>query len=440
MKKLQRLNSLVVLLLLGLGFPPKLWAEEPLTLNEAIQIAFQNNPELKSKQAALEVAQGEKQRLSAPLLSSPRIGVQGATDAAFSNDGEYQFEAGVSQEFEIGGQRGLRKQIGSLELEKAKKDLEWFQYRLVLEVKQAFYQLLYLQQKKQILEDIAASNKELAQFALERQKQGSITPFEGDLWRLEDVDSFSDLFNTSAERNEALLNLKKILGEESTDIKRVLASWSKEFLLPSEEQLLEIAFSGRADLQRMQLDAQQKEKAYQLAKRSRIPNPDFSFGFMRDKSVFLGNDFTGDSAVVGKITSAQNTDQLFRFGLSFPLNIFAGKKGEIAKAAADRKITGYEKEVLQKQISKDIKDFRQRLILAKEIVLHYQASAANLDKNIKLLKEAYQKGNVDVASYLNYRDRLIKAKLKFLEARWSLTQNLISLELASGKPWGETHE
>jgi len=440
MSQAQKFNFLVILLLACLGVAFKLWASESLTLNEAIQTTFQNNPELKAKQASLEAAQGEKKRQSAPLPNSPRVGIQGSTDVAFENEGEYKFEAGLSQEFEIGGQRGLRKQIGSLELEKAKKDLEWFQHRLVLEVKQAFYRLLYLQQKKQILEDIAASNKELARFASQRQNQGLITSFEGDLWRLEDADSFSDLSTTNAERNEARLNLKKILGDETIEIERVSTPWPKEFSLPSEEQLLEIALSGRADLQRQQLEIQQKEKAYQLAKRSRIPNPDFSFGYTREKSLFGGGDFTGNPAVVGGISNLSKTDELFRFGLSFPLNIFAGKKGEIAKAQAEKKVADYEKESLQKRISKDLKDFRERLILARKIVLHYQASAANLDKNIQLLKEAYQKGNIDVATYLNYRDRLIKAKLKFLEARFRLTESLTSLELASGKPWEKVHE
>lgn len=414
-------------------------AQEALTLEQAIRTAFEHSPDLKREEAELARARGEKQSLAALLPSPPKIGVVGETDAAFANEGEYALAASLSQELEIGGQRGLRRKLGSLEFDKATQRLEWTRQQVRLEVKQAFYRLLYLQEKETVFARLAGSNRELARLASMRAAQGTLTAFDRNLWTLEDTTSDAELKGVEAEQAEARRVLAQLLGSDDASAHsipaipgRVSGVWPSQFQLPSKEELLSLALSDRADLKQLALDMEQKDAAYRLAKRARLPNPELSVGYARGRDKIGQDEFNGDPAVINGISGATLEDEKLLFGLSIPLPMFSGQKGEIAKAKADAQKGAYEKAALERRIAQEVDAFYTRLFLSQDVVARYQKQNS-IDADLSALNTAYQRGNVDVATFLNYRDRLIRAKLDMLDAKWALVEALTSLELASGK-------
>lgn len=391
-------------------------AAAPLTLDRAIQIALEHNADLKAKEAAIDAACGTRLKLSAFLPSSTRIGAEGASDF----EGEYKLEAKLSQELEIAGQVFFRKEIGALEVQKAEKDLEWFKNLLVFQVQTEFYQLLYLERKRQIAQDLAESNRTFSQIAKKRQQQRVLTKFDSDLWNFEDADSFAGLKTTTAELNEVRLRLKKLLGDESIDVENIEGNWLGDFSVPAIDEVVAFALANRADIARAQANIKQKASTYELAKRSWVPNPELSVFFDQERSSFGGG----------------TTDSFLGFGISIPLNLFIGKDGETAKAAAEIRTATFEKASLETEITRDVKNYWQQLQLAGEIVTHYSATERRLQTNVKLLQGAYEKGNIDLATFLNYRDRLIKAKLRYAEAQWTRKRAETGLNFVSGRMLG----
>ena len=428
MAAILRYLLLSALMIMGSG---KALAEETLTLNQALQAALDHNPDLKREEAELARAKGDKQSLGALLPSPPRLGVTGETDAAFGNEGEYAIEASLSQELEIGGQRGLRRKIGALELDKATKRLEWTQHQVRLQVKQAFYRLLYLQERETVLARLAASNRDLARLASTRETQGTLTAFDRNLWAIEDTTSDAELKGVQAEQADARSTLAQLLGSESL-LGRVSGTWPSQFTIPSKEELVSLALSDRADLKQLTLDMAQKDTAYRLSKRARIPNPEFSVGYIRGRDKIGQDEFSGDPAVIGGISGVTLQDEKLLFGVSIPLPVVSGQKGEVAKTKAEAQKSAYEKAGLERQIKQQVEAFHARLLLSRDVVARYQGRSA-IDADLAALNTAYQSGNVDVATFLNYRDRLMKAKLDALSAKWVLLEALTSLELASGK-------
>ena len=262
------------------------FAVSSFTLEQAIQTALQHNPDLKAKEAALEAAKGTRLKLSAFLPSGTRLGLQGASDFAFGNEGQYRIEARVSQEFEIAGQLTLRKQIGSYEVEKAEKDLEWSKSLLVFEIKSEFYQLLYLEKKKQIGKNLADSNRKLAQLAAKRQKERILTQFDSDLWHFEDADSSASLLTTMSQLNEAQLRLAKLIGDASIVVEQIDGKWPGAFSVRPVDDVVAQALANRADLIRLQSEVKQRKSSYDLAKRSWVPNPEVSLIFDHERSTF----------------------------------------------------------------------------------------------------------------------------------------------------------
>lgn len=401
-------------------------AAPALTLEKAIQIALESNADHKAKEAAIEVAKGSQKKLSAFLPSSTRVGIQGAADFPFANEGEYKIEAKISQELEIAGQIISRKEIGLYEVQKAEKDLEWFKSQLVFQVQSEFYHLLYLDKKKQISKNLADSNQKLAQLANKRKQQRVLTEFDSDLWHFEDADSFSSLLATTAELNEARLRLKKLLGDDTVDVEQVEGIWPADFRLPSIEEAVAYALVNRADIGRMQAEIKQKTSSHDLAQRSWVPNPELS--------LFFDHDRTTDH--IDAFNSLAKSSSFLGLEISVPLNLFIGKDGEVAKASAAKRMATLEKIALETEIVRDVKNSWQQFELAGEIVVRYRASERKLETNVQLLQEAYQKGNVDFPTYLNYRDRLIKAQLRYAEAQWKRAQAWAALQLACGQTLG----
>jgi outer membrane protein TolC len=408
----------------------------PLTLEQAIQTALKSNADLKTKEAAVDAANGTKKKLSAFLPSSTRIGLQGASDLPFANEGEYKIGAKISQELEIAGQITSRKEIGAYEVEKAEKDLEWFKNQLVFQVQSEFYQILYLEKKIRIGKNLADSNRKLAQLANTRKQQRVLTEFDSDLWHFEDVDSFSSLLATKAQLNEVHLRLKKLLGDGAVDVDHIEGHWPTDFSLPTVEDALAYALANRADIERMQAEIKQRTSSLELAKRSWVPNPELSLSFDTERSVFTKNNIQGSPAVVSGFNSLSKSDSFLGVGISVPLNLFIGKDGEVAKACAETRIARFEKMALEADVIRDVRNFWQQFELAGQSLARYSASESKLENNVKLLQEAYQKGNIDLPTYLNYRDRLIKAQLRYAEAQWTHAQAWTHLQLVSGRILG----
>lgn len=392
-------------------------ATSGLTLELALKIALDNNVDLKAKEAAIDASRGASQKLSAFLPSSTRIGLQGAADFPFGNQGEYKVEAKISQEFEIAGQVFVRKKIGSLEVQKAEKDLEWSKDLLAFQIKSEFYHLFYLEKKKQIAQDLADSNRSLSQIAKKRQQQRVLTEFDSDLWNFEDADSFAGLMATTAELNEVRLRLKNLLGDETVDTEKIEGKWPSDLSLPALEEMLAYALANRADIARIHANIEQKANLYELARRSWVPNPALSFFFEQERSTSNGG----------------NSNSFLGFGISVPLNLFIGKGGEVSKAAAEHRISIFEKTSLETEVTRDVRNYWQQLKLAAEIVARYGATESKYQSNVTLLQGAYHKGNVDLPTYLNYRDRLIKAQLRYAEAQWTRTRAFIGLNFVCGR-------
>ena len=99
----------------------------PLTVEQAVSQALQNNPDLQSRRLEVEVAQGQLEKAKNPLISNPVMEsfLSGKDRPQDEGGGKYtNYGLKLSQEFEIAGQRGLRVTI-------AEKGIA----RIVLEIK-----------------------------------------------------------------------------------------------------------------------------------------------------------------------------------------------------------------------------------------------------------------------------------------------------------------
>jgi len=426
----------LLLAFFALLYPAQILAESLLTIDKAIQMTFQNNLDLKEKQAEVGIAKGEKQKLSAILPSSPQINLQYQTDKPFANEGQKGVQVSLSQEIEIGGQQFLRHKVGKLQLQKSQKDFGRYNQFISNQVKKLFYKTIYLQQKKSALQLLSTTSQSFSGNAKKRAQDNTITSFESDLWQLENANVTLELNVTNSELKEARLNLAKLLGttEDELGIPTGVFPYLKN--IPSESELLNLAQNQRLDLQKLNLEVLQKGKSYALAKRSLIPNPQLSLGYAQDTAIISGTDFNGANAITSNLGDAKQTDKFLQMGVSINIPIFSGYRGELTKSKHEKQLAVFQKQNFEKQIEVEVKSLRQRLVNIKNVIGQFQGYAGNIDRNLKQLSQAYQNGSVDYNNFLTNRDRLIKAKLQYLDARWTLAETQLDLDLATGESKG----
>lgn len=426
------LTGLVFLCTLFVSTRPVL-AAPGLTLAQALHLALRESPDLKITQADLLVAKGKKKKHSALLPSEPEIELNYTTDRGFSSEGEKSLDVSLSQEIEIGGQLFLRRKIGKLEEEKAQKELSHAQILVLARVKELYYQAIYLRQKIQILSRVSSSNRDFVSNAQKRVADSTLSAFEANLWKMEDASVSLELNLAKAELSATCEDLAYHLGISSEDLGEIKGKWVVSNKLPTETELLNLATTHRADLKKLEITAQQKDREYALSKRSLIPNPALSVGFSKETSIISGDDFDGAPATTTTLGEAKKTDKYWQMGVAFKLPIFSGHAGDIATSKAEKAVALAQKEALNKTIVTEIKTFRQKLLYAQKVVRNYQAMSITVDSDFNKLQEAYQKGNIDLDTYMNNRERLSRAKLQYLDAKWIMTQTQIALEKATGK-------
>src|SRR5580700_4109851 len=164
-----------------------------ITLDQAVEIALEKNPDLAAAASELVIAGGEIQRANYLSQFNPQIlsGFDYRTRSGKSNSQDWR--AGLSQELEIFGQRGLRQQSARLGYEKTQADVRDQVRLLTAAVKMTFYEALRARNRSKLLADLEALNHKLADAAKSRFESGEIGQIDFNLARVRYGESRSQL-------------------------------------------------------------------------------------------------------------------------------------------------------------------------------------------------------------------------------------------------------
>ncbi len=141
-----------------LGLPTLVEPPKPsLGLNDLVGLAVEQNPELRRAQAAIARAQGEF--VQAGLYPNPRV------DFLLNELGDVTGPQGIntlpliSQEFLTPGKRQLRKAVAGKQVEQADLGLVQRRYQMLTQIRQAFFKVLAIQQRLDVLDDLVKQAK-----------------------------------------------------------------------------------------------------------------------------------------------------------------------------------------------------------------------------------------------------------------------------------------
>ncbi|MEK6743956.1 MAG: TolC family protein [Nitrospirota bacterium] len=383
-----------------------------MTLNDAVETALKNNPDVQIVRLEEGAAQGRLDQAGLLLKSNPVIEGSVSRKDTLPEGGEKVKNYGLrlSQEFELAGQRGLRVDAARSGREKVLQDIRDKERVLIAGVKDAFARALAANRKIELAEEVLKLQEELVASAAVKYQTGDISALEQNLADVELGKARRDRMLAERERREALLRMQELLGLKPS------AGFTVEGALPSEAPVIPdrgkitAASFQRPDVQSAAAEVQQAKSAMKVASREAIPSVTVTGFYNQD-------DKLNEAGVM----------------LSFPLPFFDRKQADRKEAAAKAGQALIKQASLERAIEGEIEAAHANLAAAaEELSLFKKEVLGKAVENLGLMNLAFKEGKFGFFEVRFAQKDTIDAQFAYLESQVRLQLALNAWEKATG--------
>lgn len=402
--------SFFTFILLSQLLIPSIRAEEGttvLSLKEALNMAYEHNPQMIETRKAIQVAQGDL--ITARSLLNPQLEAE-IGGLKKNDEGERRSHletVSVSQPFEPLGVRGLKTKIANNDVKISQESLKAVWANTYSQVRSAYMQIILDKKELELSQENLATIRQLYSNVQIRFQSGQ--GLKNDLQRakIELLKAENDYLMAEKKNKIDKGRLNLFLGRSldfSFEIKEELKVEDLKFDL---KKLTESASVQRPDLKIGKLMLDSKSKNLMKEELNRLPS--FSLGVQRT------NDDDGK-------------DYAALISVSVPL--WGLNQGEVKKAKAEKEIQHAKLQTIEKEIAFDVYEAYLNAEATQKQLEFLKESVEEANELIRLADLKYREGEVD---FINYRDQIKTAtetKVKYYEGLYNLDQNINELERA----------
>jgi cobalt-zinc-cadmium efflux system outer membrane protein len=384
-----------------------------MSINEIVDFALKNNPEVKALRLEEERINGQLEKAKLLFPSNPIIEgsftKKEATPDSTSQFNDYGFR--LSQEIEISGQRSYRIQSAYKDLEKIRFEINDKERILISEIKESFTKSLYLKEKKELLKQVLKLKEELLDYTLIRFKSGDISALEVNIAEVEVSKVKRDLILSIKEFNESIYALQRLAGLTPDGNLTIEGDLDVEDIkIPNKEDLKKIAIENRPDLRATLAEIEKAKLNYHLINKQIIPNLTISASYERDEK--------------------RNV-----YGLSFsiPIPIFDRKQMEKKDALVNEEQAKIKHLSVVNTVEKEINEALSNLISAlDELSLFKKEILVKTKENLDLLNLAFKEGKISFYDVRTAQKDAIELRLSYLDTVLMAKKALIDIEKVTG--------
>ena len=377
-----------------------------LTLDAAIRLALENNPELRASGARVDAAVGrayQAKQWSNPELELsaedwPVGGGQGFADAKQT--------IGIAQALPFPGKKSLDRQIGVAGVKLSETELALRRTELVRDVKAGFFRVLASERLVEVSKQLVVVAESSAEAARKRVDAGAAAYQEQLRAEVQLEQARTELAGFERESAAARHGFATLLGRldlRGATLIGALAERPDTRLLgdPAEEQLAQHpSVSGaRANLDRAQLEH----------RRARLePYPDVKVG------------------VAGGRIGATD-ESIIQLGFSLPLPILDRGKGKRQEARANVNIAEAELHAAQQQLHREWANALKRYrTAAEQVANHRERMLPKATEALRLVQTGFEQGKFGFID-------LVDTQRMTAEARLAYQQKLLEMNLAQAE-------
>ena len=404
-----------------------------VTLEEALRLAHESNPQVVSATGAISSAQAAERSARGAYL--PSLSLNAGTSLAGSNTigtpdvgtnlgggTSDSYSAGLSASWEVytGGRRGAEREAAQAETRAAQASLTAQRANVSLDVERAFYEVL----RTEDLADVASSRIQRAEegvtAAQQRLQLGSAT--RSDLLRsqLELNTARGDLLQAQTERDAAQLSLGRLVGADAA-ITATRGAESQVDAMSDAE-----AFALLADIER--------EAPAVLAARAQTESAAAGVDAARSQylpsiRVSSGYDWQNQNPVFDQ----SRTNWSVGLGVSYPLFNGFQREESVVRARAQQTASQAQLADAVRGVRTDAARALGQLRLAQERITLAEQAATTAQEDLRVQRERYRLGSTTVLELLTSQEALVKAETDVVTARYDYQVSRAELQALTGR-------
>jgi cobalt-zinc-cadmium efflux system outer membrane protein len=415
---MNKLLVLFVFVCIGLKGYAQENGKTKLTLNEAIEIAQQNNPEVISALKEIDAAGGRI--LQAGRLENAEFSVEAneiPTGFDFGDTGELDFN--FNQPIEFFGKRSAR--IQSAEHQKRIAELNYVRIKKFIssQVKKTYCSgLLFNEVIKSMESNINLLNDFLAQVT-DRYQAGTSSYLDVIRAKVEIARLKNELFDARKNYQQVTGQLKVLLGRENGTEYELTDSLYYQFPEINKDTVVNYYSSQSNFLKITGIQVEQSKSFLSLAESNALP--DFNFGLAFQNRNNFSNGF----------------DQFLglNVGISLPMFYSSGVEGDIQEAEANLSISDIRYDYAKIRVEQNIRTAFSNLSFAEEQLRLFDTSLLrDVEDELRAGITAYQNGQIDLLNLFDIYRTYRATKVEYSRTVYNTLVALTELEVA-GEGW-----
>lgn len=385
-----------------------------LTIEDAVAAALHQNLDLKTRELDRDVAQGVLRQTT--TYPNPELDVAVETDRMFADQGEGRRSIGLTQTIITAGKRRQRQDNARFGVTVAEDTINDAKRRLISEVEETFYRLLFTQERLALAKGQVALAEQLVALSDGRFREGFAPEMDVTLAKVEYHARLQEVVGLEQELAEAQADLNTLMGQPVD--KAVVAQGPLVVQAPflKDGVVQEQALARRPDLLALNVDVQRAAGEVALVRAERVPDVSLSLDLSEERTVF---DTPGLS----------DRDRLVGVKLSIPLPLFDRKAGELQSAQSRARQAEAEREALKARISRDVQVASARIASAEKRLAHFGGDVVPLAaSNLDLTRQAYEQGFAGILQLVEAQRRFADTQVDELTAQYEHRLAVVALE------------
>ena len=395
--------SITAVFFSAISIPAK--AEETLTLDKALAIAFERNPRMIEARKSIDVAKGDL--ITARTFLNPEAELE---IGGLKKNGEGKRKTNldsfeIRQGFDPPGVLGLKTRIAKKNIAIQSETVKAVWSEVYLSVREVYTKIIL--DKKEL--ELSRTNLDiLRQFygrVQARFQSGQALKNDVQRAKIEVLKAENTFLAAEKELNTDRAKLNLLLGYEFDLPFETSEDLSEENIELNLKEIMSIALSKRPDLKAEELTLEAKTKAVTKEQLNRLPSP--FVGFQRTTE-----DYENDSAVI--------------IGMSLPF--WNWNQGEVKKAQAEKEAQAVKVDAAKREVSFGVYEAYLKTELAKKQLDLLKQSLEEADELLRLADLRYSEGDLDFINYLDQVRTVNETRTRYYEGLFELSSAVNELE------------
>ncbi|NOR64465.1 MAG: hypothetical protein GQ468_00430 [Candidatus Scalindua sp.] len=380
---------------------------EYLTLEDAVEIAINNNPLIKSKKHNIGSSEGRVRQ--AGLLPNPEIEFF-TQEMPTNNIGFDQSQNSVAlfQKLETGGKRKLRVKAAENEKRVMEMDLQSTIANITAKVKKSFFNVLTTHEELKFAEEALEITKSLMSISNQRFEIGDIARIDVLKAEIELSNAKMRVQNTERKYLNSAKILQTVMGVPDIDLNNLFPISTADTPSLNLDNLNDLLLNNHPALKARKKVVELSVIKISEAKRMAIPDINATVGYKRLSATDI------------------NTIQA---GIEFPLPIFNRNQGKIIEARALSHKAKDDVEVVRNQLLLQLSNAFSLYTSTREQVSFFTYTIVpQSEESLKIARQGYKQGEFDYLEVLDAQRTLANTRISYLKILNELFSSITEIE------------